>query len=258
MNTASARLIYLPLPVKASKMSNNLASVLDFSGLSLIVPSVPVEGSDVGYSVRRIFCVGLNYMDHAKEMGRTVERSAPFYFTKSPFSIVLSGGKVPYPAETTNYHHEIEMVVAMGAPAFRVNPNEALNRVFGYACGLDMTRRDLQIASREKGRPWDLGKDVEQSAIISKIVPASRIGHPRQGAIRLSVNGASRQHSDIDQMIWSVPEIIADLSRFYHLNAGDLIYTGTPHGVGAVSAGDALEGEVEGVATITMMVSNAE
>lgn len=230
----------------------------DFSGLSLIVPSVPVEGSDVGYPVRRIFCVGLNYMDHAKEMGRTVERSAPFYFTKSPFSIVLSGGKIPYPSETTNYHHEIEMVVAMGGSAFRVTPDKALSKVYGYACGLDMTRRDLQVASREKGRPWDLGKDVEQSAIVSKIMPASLVGHPRRGAIRLSVNGAPRQNSDIDQMVWTVPEIISDLSRFYHLNAGDLIYTGTPHGVGAVSAGDKLEGEVEGVATISLMVLNAE
>jgi fumarylpyruvate hydrolase len=238
-------------------MSNNPASAPDFSGLPLIVPSVPVEGSDVGYPVRRIFCVGLNYMDHAKEMGRTVERNAPFYFTKSPFSIVLSGGQVPYPTETSNYHHEIEMVVAMGAPAFRVSVDDALSKVYGYACGLDMTRRDLQIASRDKGRPWDLGKDVEQSAIISEIAPASRIGHPSQGGIRLSVNGNSRQHSDIDQMIWSVPEIIADLSRFYHLNAGDLIYTGTPHGVGAVSPGDHLEGEVEGVASINMIVLSA-
>lgn len=238
-------------------MSSTLTSVPDFSGLPLTVPSVPVDGTNVGYPVRRIFCVGLNYMDHAKEMGRTVERTAPFYFTKSPFSIVLSGGEVPYPTETTNYHHEIEMVVAMGAPAFRVSAEEALSKIYGYACGLDMTRRDLQIASREKGRPWDLGKDVEQSAIVSKIAPASRIGHPRQGAIRLSVNGTTRQDSDINQMIWSVSEIIADLSRFYRLNAGDLIYTGTPHGVGAVSPGDQLEGEVEGIAAINMTVLSA-
>lgn len=239
-------------------MSSHTTSIPDFNGVTLMVPSVPVEGSNVGYPVRRIFCVGLNYMDHAKEMGRTVERNAPFYFTKSPFSIVHSGETIPYPLETTNYHHEIEMVVAMGGPAFRISAEDALDKVYGYACGLDMTRRDLQVAAREKGRPWDLGKDVEQSAVISKIVPASRIGHPQKATISLSVNGAKRQDSDIDQMIWSVSEIIENLSRFYHLNAGDLIYTGTPHGVGAVVPGDQLEGEVEGVASINMTVSSAE
>lgn len=229
----------------------------DFSQLSLEVPRLAVQGESTPYPVRRIFCVGLNYLDHALEMGRTVERAAPFYFTKSPFSIVPSGTTIDYPPQTGNYHHEIEMVVALGRPAYRVAAADALDCVYAYACGLDMTRRDLQIAARDKGRPWDLGKDFEQSAVVSELVPAHRIGHPSRGEIRLDVNGAARQHSDIDKLIWSVAEVIADLSTFYHLDAGDLIFTGTPHGVGAVSPGDRLQGHVAGVARIELNIAPA-
>ena len=231
---------------------------LDFSKLPLTVPSLQVRGGKEAYPVRRIFCVGLNYLDHAVEMGRSIERNAPFYFTKSAFSLVQSGSTIDYPAQTKNYHHEIEMVVAIGRPAFQVAAGDVLASVFGYACGLDMTRRDLQVAAREKGRPWDLGKDVEESAVVSEIVPAAHIGHPTRGAIELTVNGAPRQHSDIDKLIWSVPEIIADLSRFYHLDAGDLIFTGTPHGVGAVAPGDFVQGRIDGIASVALRIAQTE
>ena len=218
----------------------------------------PIRGRSEMFPVRRIFCVGRNYEAHAKEMGVAVDREAPFYFTKAAAHYAPSGSTVPYPPGTTNYHYELELVVVMGAPAFRVAADRALDCVFGYACGLDMTRRDLQFAAREQRRPWDLGKDVEQSAVLSEIVPVSEIGHPSAGQIELRVNGEVKQSADISQLIHKVPEVIAHLSAFYHLHPGDVIYTGTPEGVGPVSTGDVLEGAIEGVGAITLTIGPAE
>jgi len=222
------------------------------------VVAAPVRGRSERIPIRRIFCVGRNYEAHAKEMGVAVDREAPFYFTKSTEHYVPSGSTVPYPPGTSNYHYELELVVVLGAAAFRVSADQAKNAVFGYACGLDMTRRDLQFAAREQRRPWDLGKDVEQSAVLSEIVPASDIGHPSAGRIELRVNGEVKQSADISQLIHKVPEVIAHLSTFYHLNPGDLIYTGTPEGVGPVNSGDRLEGVIDGVGTITLTIGPAE
>ena len=222
------------------------------------VVAAPVRGRSERIPIRRIFCVGRNYEAHAKEMGVAVDREAPFYFTKSTEHYVPSGSTVPYPPGTSNYHYELELVVVLGAAAFRVSADQAKNAVFGYACGLDMTRRDLQFAAREQRRPWDLGKDVEQSAVLSEIVSASDIGHPSAGRIELRVNGEVKQSADISQLIHKVPEVIAHLSTFYHLNPGDLIYTGTPEGVGPVNSGDRLEGVIDGVGTITLTIGPAE
>jgi len=191
-------------------------------------------------------------------MGVAVDREAPFYFTKSAEHCVPSGSTVPYPPGTNNYHYELELVAVMGVAAFRVSADQATKSVFGYACGLDMTRRDLQFAAREQRRPWDLGKDVEQSAVLSEIVSASDIGHPSAGRIELRVNGEVRQSADISQLIHKVAEVIAHLSTFYHLNPGDLIYTGTPEGVGPVNTGDRLEGMIEGVGTVTLTIGAVE
>ena len=222
------------------------------------IVSVPVRGRSGQVPVRRIFCVGRNYEAHAREMGAAVDREAPFYFTKSAEHYVASGSTVPYPPGTSNYHYELELVAVIGAPAFRVSPDRALDCVFGYACGLDMTRRDLQSAAKDQRRPWDLGKDVEQSAVLSEIVPAAEIGHPTAGRIELRVNGEIKQNADISELIHKVPEVVAHLSGFYHLQPGDLIYTGTPEGVGPVRPGDVLEGAIDGVGAITLTLGPAE
>ena len=222
------------------------------------VVTAPVRGRSDRVPIRRIFCVGRNYEAHAREMGVAVDREAPFYFTKSAEHYVPSGSTVPYPPGTSNYHYEVELVVMIGAPAFRVAADRALDTVFGYACGLDMTRRDLQAAAREQRRPWDLGKDVEQSAVLSEIVPADQIGHPAAGRIELRVNGETKQRADISQLIHKVPEVIAHLSTFYHLKPGDVIYTGTPEGVGPVAPGDTLDGAIDGVGTIALTIGAAE
>ncbi|MGA0923441.1 MAG: fumarylacetoacetate hydrolase family protein [Lutimaribacter sp.] len=221
------------------------------------LPQVPVVGSDATYPVRRIFCVGRNYAAHAAEMGVEVDREAPFYFTKTPWAICHSGTSIPYPLETENYHYEMEFVVAIGKPAFRVAQADAMDVVFGYGCGLDMTRRDLQLAARAKQRPWDLGKDVEASAVIAALTPAAEftIGAQR---IALSVNGETKQDATLADLIWSVPELIAHLARFYHLQPGDLIYTGTPAGVGPVVAGDTIEGTIDGLAPVALSLTEAE
>ena len=223
------------------------------------VPSLPVRGSDQRMPVNRLFFVGRNYHAHAVEMGRPVDKNVerPFYFTKSPSTLVESGATVAYPPETQNYHHEMELVVAIGKPGFRVQASDASALVYGYACGLDMTRRDLQLVAREKGRPWDLGKDVEQSSVVSEIVPMP--GKViSQGELAMTVNGQPRQKSNLDKLIWSIPELIADLSLFYHLQPGDLIFTGTPEGVGALQPGDRIDGRVEGVGEIVLHVGAAE
>ncbi|MEP9356319.1 MULTISPECIES: fumarylacetoacetate hydrolase family protein [Xanthobacter] len=221
------------------------------------LPCVPVRGEWAAYPVRRIFCVGRNYADHAKEMGVEVDREAPFYFTKSPLTLVHSGAHVPYPPGTQNYHYEMELVVAIGAEAHKVTVADAPKAVFGYAAGLDMTRRDLQLEARGKQRPWDFGKDFEQSAVIAPLTRAERFALADQ-PIRLTVNGAVKQDARLSDLIWSVPEIISHLSRYYHLGPGDLIYTGTPAGVGPVVAGDEILGAIEGLAPVELTVGAAE
>ncbi len=218
------------------------------------IPAVPVRGSSSSYAVRRIFCVGRNYADHAREMGGDPNREPPFYFTKSPDSIHLAGIDLPYPPATKNFHHEMELVVAIGAGAHDVASTAALDAVFGYAVGLDMTRRDLQNDAKEKGRPWDLGKSFEHAAVIGDIVQATICGHLAAGAITLSVNGAVKQTGDLADMVWNVPELVAHLSAFYHLGPGDLIYTGTPAGVGAVVRGDRMTGSIAGLGDIHVAV----
>jgi fumarylpyruvate hydrolase len=215
-----------------------------------------IRGRGERFPIRRIFCVGRNYEAHATEMGVVVDREAPFYFTKASEHYVPSGSTVAYPPGTSNYHYEMELVVAIGKPGFRIPDAQALDYVFGYACGLDMTRRDLQFAAREKQRPWDFGKDFEQSAVLAEIVPAAEIGHPRQGRIELRVNGQTKQSADISLLIHGVPAVVAHLSQYYHLQPGDLIYTGTPEGVGPVKPGDRLEGSIEGVGTIALTIGD--
>lgn len=218
-------------------------------------PAVPVEGESALYPVRRVFCVGRNYAGHAREMGSDPNREPPFYFTKTPDSLVPGGGTIPYAPATANLHHEIELVVALAAPIFQGTPEAAAKVVFGHAVGLDMTRRDLQFAARDKGRPWDLGKSFEFSAPISAI---RRDNAPvMTAAISLEVNGELRQKGDVSDMIWSVPEVIAHLSQYYHLGAGDLIFTGTPEGVGPVLPGDRLVGRVAGIGEVAVTIGPA-
>ncbi|WP_296424897.1 fumarylacetoacetate hydrolase family protein [Yoonia sp.] len=206
-------------------------------------PIVPVKGRG-GFPVARIFCVGRNYAAHAAEMGHEVDREAPFYFTKSAHAVLLSGAPMPYPPRTNDLHHEMELVVAIGAQARDVPVDQAMDAVLGYGCGLDMTRRDLQAAAKDKRRPWDTGKDFENAAIIGRLTPADQVGDLAALPIRLCVNGAVRQQALLSDMIWSVAEIIADLSTLYTLQPGDLIMTGTPAGVGAVVRGDVLHGTI--------------
>ncbi|PAU98821.1 fumarylacetoacetase [Paracoccus salipaludis] len=220
-----------------------------------VPPTVPVSGEAAAFPVRRIFCVGRNYAAHAAEMGVEVDREAPFYFTKSAFSLA-GAGTLPYPPGTGDYHHEVELVVALGRPAFRIDPDEAMGCVWGYAVGLDMTRRDLQAVAKSKQRPWDLGKDVENSAVIGALTPAAAF-QPGEQRITLHVNGEPRQDAPLSDMVWSIPELIADLSRYYHLQPGDLIYTGTPAGVGAVQPGDRLEARVEGLEPLDVAIGPA-
>lgn len=221
-------------------------------------PSLPVAGSQARFPVRRIFCVGRNYAAHAAEMGNEVDRAAPFYFTKSPLAVVESGATVAYAPGTADLHHEMEFVVALGRPGFRVAAEAAMALVFGYAAGLDMTRRDLQAAAKARQRPWDLAKDFEDSAVLAPITPAGNFGVIGDQRITLSVNGAPRQEARLSDMVWSVSELIADLSRFYHLAPGDLIFTGTPAGVGAVGAGDRIRGEIDGLAPVDLTLGVAE
>jgi fumarylpyruvate hydrolase len=218
---------------------------------------VPIDGSTDLYPVHRIYCVGRNYADHAKEMGFS-EREAPFFFMK-PADAVLpvpfgKSGELPYPGETTNLHHEIELVVAIGRAGRDIAPASAPSHIWGYAVGLDMTRRDLQFALRDKGRPWDVAKGFDHSAPVSPLKPIAVIGELTSAAIWLEVNGQKRQSSDISKLIWSVNETIAHLSKYFSLMPGDLIYTGTPEGVGAVKPGDMLTGGIAGLGTLQVKV----
>ena len=224
------------------------------------VPSLPVVGSETRFAVNRIFCVGRNYHAHAIEMGRPVDKATmkPFYFTKTPSTLVESGATVPYAPGTQNFHYEMELVVALGGHGFRLAEADAGRMVWGYAAGLDMTRRDLQFAARDQGRPWDLGKDFEMSAVCGAILPATDLGVLGKGAIDLKVNGDTKQNADLAQLIWNIPELLADLSQYYHLAPGDLIYTGTPEGVGPVKPGDRLLGRIERVGEVALTVGQPE
>jgi fumarylpyruvate hydrolase len=216
--------------------------------------SVGVIGESARYPVRRIYCVGRNYAEHAREMGHDPDRELPFFFQKNPDNLVLNNQDFPYPTMTSNLHHEIELVVAMGQGGRDISAANALAHVYGYALGIDLTRRDLQNEAKKTGRPWEIGKAFEHSAPMTDITPAAKSGHLSKGAIWLKVNGEVRQQSDLTQLIWNIPEIIAHLSAIFELRAGDLIMTGTPAGVAAVKPGDVMEGYCEGVGTIITKV----
>ena len=218
--------------------------------------SLKVKGASASFPVHRIYCVGRNDAAHAIELGHDPDREPPFFFTKPADAIVVCADpnnptKVAYPPATKNLHHEMELVVAMKSGGSDIPVDKALEHVFGYGVGLDMTRRDLQNQAKDMGRPWDMGKGFDQSAPIGEIYPAAKIGHPSKGTIQLDVNGKTRQKSDLNALIWSVPETISYLSGLVALAAGDLIYTGTPDGVAAVVRGDTLSGFVDGCGTVT-------
>lgn len=215
---------------------------------------VGIQGGARRFPVRRIFCVGRNYAAHAREMGKDPEREPPFFFTKPADAIVANHATVAYPSRTRDLHHEIELVVALGKGGSHIASARALDHVFGYAVGNDLTRRDLQFAARDLGRPWDTGKAFDHSAAIGAISPAETVGHLRRGRIWLHVNDQPRQQADLSELIWSVPEIIAELSTLFELAPGDLIYTGTPAGVGAVVPGDRLEGGIDGLETLVTLI----
>lgn len=219
-------------------------------------PALAVAGSKDLFPVRRIFCVGRNYVEHQKEMGGD-GRETPFFFLKSEFALVAGGGKVHVPPKTSNLHYETEMVVAIAKGGRRIDAKKATGHIFGYGVGFDMTRRDLQQHGKDHGRPWDFGKNFDESAPCSALAPAAKIGHPAKGAIWLKVNGKERQKADLADMIWSVPEQIAYLSEYYTLEPGDLIYSGTPAGVGPVKAGDDLHAGVDGVGELKVKMIEA-
>lgn len=220
--------------------------------------AVPIAGTDALFPVRRLYCVGRNYAAHAREMGFDPDREPPFFFCKPDNSIVVAppGQTVefPYPPQSGNVHHEIELVVAIGRGGRDIPVDQALQHVFGYAVGLDMTRRDLQFKMRDKGRPWELGKAFDHSAPIGLIHAAADIGHPASGAIWLQIDGADRQRSDVNALIWSVPEVIANLSTYFELQPGDLVYTGTPEGVGPVERGQTMVGGLDRLGEISVRV----
>ncbi|MEC8622053.1 MAG: fumarylacetoacetate hydrolase family protein [Pseudomonadota bacterium] len=227
--------------------------------MSYVIPSweltsLPVVDNEDRFPVRRIYCIGRNYAEHAKEMGMD-ERDPPFFFMKPTDAIVQNGAKIPYPPQTKNYHYEGELVVAIGGSASSISVADANNCIYGYGVGLDMTRRDVQIAAREMGRPWDMGKGFDNSAPCSEILPVTKIGHPEEGRIHLAVNGETKQDADIKDMIWNVPESISYLSGLVTLEAGDLIMTGTPAGVGPVISGDTMVVSVEGVTELTCTIA---
>lgn len=221
---------------------------IDFPG----VPVLPVAESTRSFPVGRIYCVGRNYAEHAREMGHDPDREPPFFFMKPADAIVRNGATIAYPQATKDLHHEIEMVVAIGKGGADIPESRALDHIFGYGVGLDMTRRDLQGEAKKMGRPWEMGKAFDESAPCTALKPVSMVGHPAKGAIWLKVKGEVRQKGDLAEMIWNVPETIAYLSKLITLRPGDLIYSGTPAGVGPVSRGDKLEGHVDGVGDLTI------
>ena len=214
---------------------------------SVPTPTIGVAGTKDEFPVHRIYCVGRNYAAHAREMGHNPEKNTPVFFMKPADAIVPSGATIPYPTRTENLQHEVELVVAIGRAGSAIAVAEALEHVFGYAVGIDLTRRDLQLEAKEKRGTWDTAKGFDRSAPISPLHRAVDIGHPAAGRIWLSVNDIIRQKADLNELIWSVPEAIAELSTFFALLPGDLIFTGTPAGVGAVVAGDRITGGIEGI-----------
>ena len=217
-------------------------------------PSVAVAGSQARFPIRRVFCVGRNYAAHAREMGKDPDREPPFFFTKPADAVVAAEGTVPYPPLTENLHHEIELVVAIGKPGADVTPAQALDLVWGYGVGVDLTRRDLQDVAKKMSRPWDWSKSFDASGPCGPLQPVSAIGHPAQGAIWLKVNGEPRQQGDLNELIWPVADVIAYISEAMTLQPGDLIFTGTPAGVGALNPGDKVTGGVEGVGEIAFLI----
>ncbi|MSQ91525.1 MAG: FAA hydrolase family protein [Gammaproteobacteria bacterium] len=215
-------------------------------------PAVEVAGSTLLFPIRRIFCVGRNYAEHAREMGMGGDRALPFFFTKPADAVMPNGSDVPYPSHTKNLHHEIELVVALSGGGSDVKADTALSLVFGYAVGNDLTRRDQQGAAQDLGRPWDTAKGFDHSAPVTPIVTVENVGHPAAGRIWLGVNGKPRQQGDLSDMIWKVPEIIAELSSWFELFPGDLIFTGTPAGVGPLVPGDRVRGGVDGVGVLEL------
>ena len=218
-------------------------------------PSLAVAGTAARFPVRRIYCVGRNYAAHAREMGHDPDREPPFFFQKNPDALLPSGSKFPYPPASRNVHFEIELVCAIGVGGASIAAPDALDHVWGYAVGIDMTRRDLQGAAKKLGRPWEVGKAFERSAPCTRVHAVSAVGHPAEGRIWLEVNGETRQDGNLNELIWSVPEIIEQLSALFTLAPGDLIFTGTPAGVGAVERGDVMTGGVEDVDTIEIRVA---
>lgn len=215
---------------------------------------VAIVGSDNRYPVRRVYCIGRNYGAHAREMGHDPDREPPFYFMKPADTIVQGAESVSYPSRTSNLHHEIELVVAIGKRGSDIPVEKALDHVFGYAVGIDLTRRDLQKEAKQLGRPWDTAKGFDRSAPVSALHPAADIGHPATGRIWLTVNGGTRQQGDLNELIWNVAEAIAELSTFFELVPGDLLFTGTPAGVGAVVSGDRIAGGIEGIDEIAITI----
>ncbi len=219
------------------------------------VMAVPVAGSDATFPVRRIYCVGRNYLEHIREMKESDERDPPFFFQKPRDAIVLNGQVVPYPPETNDFQFEVELVVAIGKAGRAVSKEKALDHIFGYAVGFDMTRRDRQRESGQKGLPWESGKSFDASAPCGHLNPVAEVGHINRGRIFVSVNGQAKQDSLIEKMIWNVPEIVSNLSHLYDLGEGDLIYTGTPAGVAPVLPGDILRGTVDGLSDLEITIS---
>jgi len=222
-----------------------------------VVPTVAVEGESARFPVRRIFCVGRNYAAHAREMGKDPDREPPFFFTKPADAVVDSGVPVPYPPETKNFHYEIELIVAIGREGFDISRETALDHVFGYGVGIDLTRRDLQFEARDKGRPWDWGKAFDLSAPIAPLHRVQSGRHPTEGRIWLAVNGIVKQDANLTELIWSVPDVISILSRSMVLKPGDLIMTGTPAGVGPIVVGDMVTGGIDGLGTIETIIGPA-
>ncbi len=219
------------------------------------IPSLPVQGTSDTFPVRRIYCIGRNYAEHAIEMGHDPNKEPPFFFQKNPDNLLPAGQDFPYPPKSEDVHFELELVVALKGGGTNVPVERAMDLVYGYAVGLDMTRRDLQGEAKKLGRPWEIGKAFEHSAPCGPIVPAEKVGQLTQGAVILEVNGETRQKGDVNQMIWKIPEMISYLSDYFTLAPGDLIMSGTPAGVGAVKRGDVMRGRVEGVGEITVRVA---
>ena len=218
-------------------------------------PCVAVAGSSQFFPVRRIYCVGRNYAEHAREMGADPSREAPFFFMKPADAVVSAGARIPYPGQTADFHYEAELVVAIGGSGASLSAEQAEALVFGYGVGIDFTRRDLQAQFKKGGKPWDMAKGFDRSAPCSAIVPAARIGHPKAARIELIQNGETRQSADIADLIWSVPELLANLSTFVRLEPGDLVFTGTPAGVGPCVAGDRLSARVEGIGEVSVEIT---